>query len=91
MRVFDGLDDFVEFFVLCFLHFAQFTEPCLLELNLISVVLLNCLSFELMLELKFVEFLDLLLLHSVDLLDLLIVFDFLDPLSFRDLVVELID
>lgn len=91
VRVLDGLDDFVELFVLGFFHFAQFAEPSLLELYLISVVLLYCLSFEFMLELKFVEFLDLFFLHSVDLLDLLIVLDFLDPLSFRDLVVELID
>lgn len=91
MGVFDGLDDLVELFVFRLFHLAEFTEPSLFKLDLIGVVLLHSLPLELMLELKLIKFLYLFLLHSIDLLNFLVVFDFFDPLSFRNFVVEFID
>lgn len=91
VRVLDCLDNFVKFLVFRLLHFAELAKPGLLELNFVCIVFFNSLAFGLVLELQFVQFLYLLLFHPIDFIDLLVVFYLFNSLSFRNLVVELID
>jgi hypothetical protein len=73
VSILDGVDDLVELLVIRFLGLSQLAEPCLFELYLVRVILLDCFALRFMLMFQFIQFLDVVLLHPIYFFDFLVI------------------